>query len=152
MTALEKMRTFIRGYPGAADFAEFRIDYTDQIPANAGLFPSGLVEVSRATDILGNTTVTNQYNFALYCVFPKPPGDDAAAGVNADWVMDFQQWVQERSVTGEAPVFGDVPRQERVMAQNGALYETDKEGLALYMVQISAKFIKRYKEENPWVM
>ena len=144
MTALEKMRTFIQSYPGYASFSEFRIDYTDQVPANAGLFPSGLVEVERHRDILGHGSVTNQYNFALYCVFPKPAGDDVTGAINADWVMDFQEWVQEQSVAGKAPVFGDDPRQERVTAQNGVLYAADGEGLALYSVQISVRYIKNF--------
>lgn len=151
MTALEKMRRFVESYPGAESFAGFKVDYTDQIPANAGIFPSGLVEIQRSTDILGNTTVANQYNFGLYCVFAKPPDDDAAATVNADWVMDFQEWVQEQSVMGLAPVFGDVPRSERIMAQNGVLYDADDEGLAIYNVQISVQFIKKFEVKNPWL-
>ena len=43
-----------------------KVLYTDQIPFNGGVFPSGLMEVSRTSDILGNVTVTNQYNFGLY--------------------------------------------------------------------------------------
>ena len=145
MTPLEKMRTFIREYPGAASFEDFRIDYTDQILANAGLFPAGLVEVKRRRDVLGNVTITNQYNFALYCVFPKPPGDDVAAKVNADWVMGFQQWVQTQSAIGQAPVFGDDPSTERITAQNGILYDTGMEGTALYSVQVSVLFTKFFK-------
>lgn len=145
MTPLETMRTFLRSYPDAAAFDAFRIDYTDQVPSNASLFPSGLVEVERRTDILGNVTVIDQYNFALWCVFPKPPGDDVAAGINAGWVMGLQQWVQEQSVTGKAPVFGDEPRSERISAQNGILYDADAEGTALYSVQVSVRFTKFFK-------
>ena len=90
MTALEKITAFVRSYPGADILQKFRIDYTDQIPANAGVFPSGLVEIDRKTDICGGATVTNQYNFGLYYVFEKAPGDDAGAAVNAGWLMDFQ--------------------------------------------------------------
>lgn len=143
MTALEKMRELIESYPGFDILSQFQVDFTDQIPANGGIFPSGLVEISRKKDILGNTTITNQYNFGLYYVFAKVPGDDAGATVNADWLMDFQEWVQEQSVRGLAPVFGDVPREERIIAQNGVLYDADDEGLATYMVQISVQFVKR---------
>ena len=148
MTALEKMRRFVESYPGAGSFEGFKVDYTDRIPANAGIFPSGLVEIQRKTDILGNAAVTNQYNFGLYCVFPKAPGDDVGATINADWVMDFQEWVQEQSITGQAPVFGDVPHWERITAQNGVLYEADDEGLGVYNVQISVQFIKIFEVKN----
>lgn len=150
MTALEEITAFIRSYPGSYRFRDFHIDYTDQIPANGGVFPSGLVEVSRVRDLLGNTTVTNQYNFGLYYVFTKAPGDDAGAALNADWLMDFQEWVQERSIRGEAPVFGDVPQRERVTAQNGVFYAVEGEGTGTYMVQISVQFIKQFPTANPW--
>lgn len=150
MTALEKIRDFIGSYPGADILSEFRVDYTDQIPANGGIFPSGLVEISRRSDILGNTTVTNQYNFGLYYRFEKAPGDDTQATINADWVMDFQEWVQAQSVMGLAPVFGDVPRREKITAQNGVLYSAEDEGTATYMVQLSVQFIKQYPTTDPW--
>ena len=152
MTALEKITAFVRSYPGADILQKFRIDYTDQIPANAGVFPSGLVEIDRKTDICGGATVTNQYNFCLYYVFEKAPGDDAGAAVNAGWLMDFQEWVQEQSARGLAPVFGDVPRQEKITAQNGVLYSAEDEGLATYMVQIAVQFIKKFPTTDPWFM
>lgn len=150
MSALEKMRSFVASYPGADILSEFRIDYTDQIPANGGLFPSGLVEISRKSDILGNTTVTNQYNFGIYYRLEKSPGDDIQATINADWVMDFQEWVQAASIRGEAPVFGDDPRLEKITAQNGVLYAAEDEGVATYMVQLSVQFVKQFPTANPW--
>lgn len=150
MTALEKITEFVKSYPGADILREFQIDFTDQIPANGGLFPSGLVEVSRKTDLFGNVTVTNQYNFGLYYVFEKAPGDGAGAAVNASWLMDFQEWVQEQSARGLAPVFGDAPNREQIAAQNGVLYEAQDEGLATYMVQLSVQFIKIFPTTNPW--
>ncbi len=150
MTALEKITGFVRSYPGADILQHFQIDFTDQIPANGGVFPSGLVEVSRKTDLMGNVTVTNQYNFGLYYVFEKAPGDGEGAAANADWLMDFQEWVQAQSIAGAAPAFGDIPRQERVVAQNGVLYETQDEGLATYMVQLSVQFVKYFPTTDPW--
>ena len=145
MTAIEKIRDFVKSYPGAEAIQSFHIDYTDQIPFNGGVFPSGLVEVSRARDILGNTIVTNQYNFGLYYVFEKSPGDDVGATENADWVMDFQEWVQKQSISGNAPTFGDEPRSETITAQNGVLYSADEEGTAMYMVQLTVQFKKYFR-------
>jgi hypothetical protein len=96
-------------------------------------------------------TVTNQYNFGLYYVFEKAPRDDAGAAGNADWIMDFQTWVQAQSARGQAPVFGDVPGQERIVAQNGALYSADDGGTATYVVQLTVTFIQVFEEENPWL-
>lgn len=150
MTALEKITAFVRSYPGADILQTFRVDYTDQIPANGGIFPSGLVELSRKTDICGSTTVTNQYNFGLYYIFEKAPGDDVGAAINAGWLMDFQEWVQKQSAQGLAPVFGDVPRREKLTAQNGVLYSAEDEGLATYVVQLSVQFIKLFPATDPW--
>lgn len=145
MSDLEKLRNWIATFPGYDILNTFHVDYTDQIPSNGGIFPSGLVEVSRKRDICGNTTVQNQYNFGLYYVFLKDPGDSEGAAVNADWLMDFQLWVQEQSIKGAAPVFGDEPKAERIRAQNGVLYAAENEGTATYMVQLSIEFIKRYE-------
>lgn len=145
MTALERIRAWIATYPGYDILGSFGVDYTDRIPANGGIFPSGLVEIRRTEDILGNTTVENQYNFGLYYVFLKAPGDDAGAQFNAHWIMDFQMWVQEQSTRHLAPTFGDDPRTERIQAQNGVLYEADEEGTATYMVQLSVNFTKIYE-------
>lgn len=150
MTALEKITGFVKSYPDADILQTFRVDYTDQIPANGGVFPSGLVEISRKKDLMGDVTVTNQYNFGLYYVFEKAPGDDEGAEVNAGWLMDFQEWVQEQSARELAPVFGDVPQQERITAQNGVLYEAQDEGLATYMVQLTVQFIKIFPTTEPW--
>ena len=152
MTALDKLRNWIKTFPGYDILADFQVDYTDQMTANSGgIFPSGLVEVGRSADIMGTVTVTNQYNFGLYYTFLKAPGDDVGATVNADWVMDFQEWVQAQSITGKAPIFGDRPKSERIIAQNGTLYEFDKEGVALYAVQLSVQFVKIFEEENKWI-
>lgn len=143
-TPLEKMRDFIESFPGADVLGSLVIDYTDNVPNSAGLFPSGLVEVSRVRDIVGNTIVTNQYNFALYAVLEKSPDEDYGATANAEWQMAFQEWVQEQSVTGAAPTFGDDPRAESIKAQNGAIYSADEEGTAIYAIQLSVTFIKNY--------
>ena len=148
MTALEIIRAFVRSYPRADILQDFRVDFTDQIPANGGIFPSGLVEVKREVDILGDVTVTNQYNFGLYYVFEKAPGDDIGASANADWLMDFQEWVQEQSARGLAPVFGDVPRLERITAQNGEMLGSQDEGLAVYAVQLSVLFVKEFQKDD----
>lgn len=151
MTSLKKIKKWLATYPGHDILSTFRVDYTDKIPANGGVFPSGLVEVERKKDICGNVTVTNQYNFGLYYVFEKAPRDDAGATINADWIMEFQEWAQEQSVCGLAPAFGDVPQKESIIAQNGVLYDADEDGTATYMVQLSVQFIKKYEVKNEWI-
>lgn len=145
MTNLERIRKWISTYPGISRIRDMKVDYFSQNPDNGSIDPSGLVEVSRTEDILGNVTVEDQFNFALYFVFLKDPGDDAGATENADWLMDFQRWVQEQSIRRLIPTFGDDPARETARAQNGALYAADEEGTAIYTVQLSFNFVKIYE-------
>lgn len=144
MTALQTIREWIEEFPKYSELREFSVDYTEPAPGNGGIMPGGLTEISRRKDIFGNVTVTNQYSFTIYFVFEKAQGDDEGAEKNAQFLMDFQNWVQAQSSTGKAPRFGDDPRQETMKAQNGALYGTDAEGTALYTVQLTVEFIKRF--------
>lgn len=139
-TVLGKMREFIASFPDYDILSQLTIDFTDHVPDCAGLFPSGLVELRRTTDIVGDISVTNQYNFALYTNLTKSPDEDTGATVNAEWLISFQEWVQEQSALHLAPTFGDEPNRERITAQNGAIYSTDDEGAAIYAIQISITF------------
>ena len=73
------------------------------------------------------------------------PARIAGATYNAEWVMAFQEWVQEQSVLHLAPAFGDVPHTERVEAKNGEIYSADIEGVAIYAIQISVTYTKTYR-------
>ena len=144
-TDLARIRAWIATFPGFDILGSFHCDYTDQIPASGGVFPAGLVEISRTEDILGNVTAVNQYNFGLYYVLEKSPGDDGGATENAGWIMGFQRWVQEQSVRGLAPRFGNTDEREIIRAQNGALYDAQDEGTATYMVALSVQFTQLYE-------
>lgn len=141
---LEKVREWLKGFDGLP--SEFAIDYTNEVPGNAGLFPNGLVEISRKENIVGDIVVTNQYNFAIYMVFPKMQQEDIQATINAEWVMNLQKWVQEQSVKGLAPTFGNVAQeQEQMKAQNGMFYGSKDDGAGLYMITLTAQFKQEYK-------
>ena len=58
--------------------------------------------------------------------------------------MDFQTWIQEQSVRGLAPVFGDVPQAEKITAGNGEIYSASDEGWALYVIRIQVSFTKQF--------
>lgn len=140
MTDLEKIRDWIATYPGAETLQSVRIDYYDSQKDNS-IGPAGLTELSRTEDVFGNITVENSYSFGLYYVLPE----ETTALANAQWIMGFQQWVQEQSLRGLAPTFGDEPAKERIYAQNGALYATNEDGTAEYILQLTIKFKKFYE-------
>ena len=106
MSELEQVITWLRTYEGHDILKDWHVDYTDQVPSCGAVFPQGLQEIERRTYITGAVCVTNQSNFGLYFTFAKSAGDDEGAKINADWVNDFQHWVQEQSAHGLAPNFG----------------------------------------------
>ena len=153
MTDIEKIRAWIKDFvsesTGDGIPLNFQVDFTNEIPQNAGLFPTGTMEVRRSEDVLGNITVTNQYNFSLYAVFVKPNDVDEISTKNAVWAMDFQRWVQEQSIKKLAPTFGNIDtHEETIRAQNGMFYGSKEDGAAgIYMITITATF-KNYYEVN----
>ena len=140
MTKLEKMKDFISKYEHFDILDNFCIDYTDQLPANAGLFPAGLVELERRADILGNVEVQNQLNFALYVILNKSAGDDE--------LIDFAEYIQEENLRHKHLPFGDYPESEIIMASDGRLYDATDEGLGIYAIEISVRYTKKIRKES----
>ncbi len=139
MTDLETLRQWLRTYPGWGD-GELPVDYADGIPDSFGLYPGGLEELSRQEDVMGNVTVEYRYHFTLHRI-TAGQGDNTA---EAAWLLDFQHWVQQQSILGLAPHFGDVPYAERLRAQKGELKEASQAATATYTVTLTADFIKNY--------
>lgn len=146
MSDLEKVRNWLLSYPKIERLQGLGVDYYAAQPNSGSIDPSGLVEISRKSDIVGNIIVENQFNFALYFILAKSPEDDVGATENADWLLDLQKWIQEQSILRQAPTFGDVPETETISAQNGKVDAADEEGTAVYSVQLSINFTKIYKE------
>ena len=104
--------------------------------------------MERTETILGDITLTNQYNFGLYFTFEKSAEDDVAAKINADWLMGFQRWVQEQNARRLVPNFGNTQTPARASAQNGQLFSADGSGTAIYMVTLSVTFEQFYPDES----
>ena len=148
MSALDKIRNWLMTYPKIGHIQGLNVDYYSEKPDNSSIAPSGLVEISRKEDVLGNVTVQNQYNFSLYFVLAKAMDDDVGATENADWLIEFQEWVQEQSILRKVPSFGDEPKSETIKAQNGTNDGVSQDGTTgLYTVLLSVNFTKIYKEE-----
>ena len=141
MTDLEKVRQWVCSYPKWCEGEVLYIDHIDAVPGNSGLYPAGLEELSRHTDILGTVTVKCRYRFNLYRVATKQEDDPE----NAQWMMDFQQWVQQQCAAGLTPTFGDVPEQEWIRAEKGKLQDASQAGTGTYAVTLTAEFTKLYK-------
>lgn len=145
MSVLNTIRKWLDTFPGNKCLQSLQVDYVSTKPGSSGIISSGLMEINRKKDVLGNIIVENQYNFGLYYVFEKATDDDEGATRNAEWLIDLQQWIQEQSILGLAPTFGDESETEQIKAQNGSIYATDEEGTAMYMVQLSINYTKIYE-------
>lgn len=144
MTDLEKIRNWITLYPGADRLQSFRVDYYETTPNSGTIAPAGMEEFSRDEDVLGNVIVEDRYSFGLYFTLAKAQ-DDADAIANADWVLGFQQWVQEQSIRHLAPTFGDDPQKETIKTQNGEFLANNENGTATYRVLLNIHFKKFYE-------
>ena len=136
MKDLEKMRTWLQTYPGWQD--DLKVDFLEPAPGNAGLFPEGLEIRSRQVDVLGNQLVTCRYRFTLY---RQITGQEDSADA-AQWLLDFQDWVQQQSAAGLAPCFGSLPEQENLQAQKGMLKQSGQ--TKVYAVTLMADFVRQY--------
>lgn len=145
MTDLERIREWISTFPQIDKLNGLKVDYYSTQLDNSSIAPAGRQEISRTEDILGNVTVENQLNFSLEFVLTKSPGDDVGAKENADWLLEFQRWVQEQSIRKLVPTFGDRPASETIKAQNGTNTYADIEGNGVYTVLLSINFTKYYE-------
>lgn len=130
---LEKMRHWLETFPKWD--AALQFDYVDAVPGSTGLYPRGLTELSRREDVLGNVTVRCCAAFLLRRV----AGQSAE---NAQWLVDFQNWVMEQDALGLTPQFGDVPQAQRLRASEGKLDGQKQVGSTLYTVKLTAEFDK----------
>lgn len=112
-------------------------EHIDPTPGSSGLYPLGIEVLRETEDVLGNRIRHLRCRFALRQVVPEQ-------GCDADRLLRLQMWVQEGK---DAPVFGDVPEMERILAENGYLEKASQTGTAIYAVTLSAEFIKEYKEK-----
>ncbi len=140
MEALESVRQWVQTFPQWEEGNLLYIDYTAAVPGNTGLFPLGLEEVGRTADILGGVTVRCRYRFSLYRVTTGQDDGTETAG----WLLAFQNWVQEQSARGLAPVFGDDPARETLRAEKGRLKQAGQTGTGIYCVELIAEFVKIY--------
>ena len=138
MEELEKLRQWLVTFPKWETGGPLYIDFTDGQPGSAGLYPQGMEEVRRVTDITGTVTVCCRWNFVLYRMTQLQEDNEADAG----WLMAFQQWVQQQCAAGLAPVFGDEPSQERICAQKGRLLKANEAGTVRYSVELTVEFVK----------
>lgn len=140
MNALEKVRQWVQTFPKWEAGSLLYIDHTAAVPGNTGLYPMGMEVVQTHEDILGGITARCRYRFSLYRVTASQEDREE----DALWLMEFQAWVQQQSLMGLAPTFGDEPAREQIRAEKGRLKEGSQTGTGVYAVELIAEFVKKY--------
>lgn len=137
---LEKLKNWLLTFP---DWGEvlLQVDTTDPRPDNAGLFPKGMEELERKTDIAGNIRVRCRSSFVLRRVVTQ--NYDRAAR----WMEALQNWVYRQSMSGNAPIFGDADQPQRLYAKGGKLENNAQTGTAVYTVTLIAEYTIQNTEE-----
>ena len=135
---LENMKAWLQTFPQWE--GNIQVDYLEAVPGNTGLYPKGITELSRREDVLGNVKVRCRSTFLLR---------KTAVGTeeNARWLMEFQTWVADQNRLGLVPQFGDDPKQERIRAFDGRIYDRAQAGSGRYTVMLTAEFTKYYRGE-----
>lgn len=139
MTNLTMIRNWLLSYPKWSNDLQVYTDYNEAVPSFSSLYPLGAEELSRREDVMGNVTVHCRYRFHLY----RTMGLENRLN-NAAWLLEFQHWVRQQSVTGKAPQFGDDPKMERIRAENGKFHKLLPPGLGTYVLTLTVEFIKHY--------
>ena len=133
---LESMKAWLETFPLWDGVLQF--DYADSLPGNTGLYPKGMTELSCKEDVLGNRKTRLCCGFTL-----RRSG--AGGQKNAQWLLDFQNWVMEQDRLGLAPKFGDEPSKERIRAFEGRLDRHKQVGNNFYTVQLTVEFTKNFE-------
>ena len=140
MNALEKVRQWVQTFHKWEAGNLLYIDYTAAVPGNTGLYPMGMEVLQIRENILGGITARCRYRFSLYRVAAGRENREE----DALWLMAFQNWVQEQSLLGLAPSFGDEPAREQIRAEKGRLKEGSQTGTGVYAVELTVEFVKKY--------
>ena len=129
---LELVKNWLVTFPQWNDGTLY-VEHTDVTTGNAGLYPTGLQELQRTRDILGNTKVKNRCSFLLRRVTSH--GRDNTC--HAQWLLQLQSWVQSQSLLGLAPKLGE---NTRWFAQKGRLTEGTQPGTGVYSLELVAEY------------
>lgn len=120
---------------------------TDEPPGTSVEY-NGSVVVSRMTFVVGSFEQERQMNLTLWLA--RQSNDNVYRTETADFLSNFEEWVDYCQSRGTTPKFGDEPDSEIMWAENGMYFsEWDEEKKAsLYMVQLHIQYKKYYEMEE----
>ncbi|MDY4812924.1 MAG: hypothetical protein SO152_03635, partial [Ruminococcus sp.] len=142
MNIIEVVKETLQQFPKISQVCnDIHIDFTDDIPTNYGLSPTGDTLIKE--DILGNQT--RQHTFILYAVFQSQSDYDRMA--NSGTLLELQHWLENKAdnqkitvTVGDKELTGEL---KKITCANGMLYAIPDGNLnsgVLYQLQITAQY------------
>lgn len=142
MNIIEVVKETLQQFPKISQVCnDIHIDFTDDIPTNYGLSPTGDTLIKE--DILGNQT--RQHTFILYAVFQSQSDYDRMA--NSGTLLELQHWLENKAdnqkitvTVGDKELTGEL---KKITCANGMLYAIPDDNLnsgVLYQLQITAQY------------
>lgn len=98
-------------------------------------------------DVIGNVSMTKQANLVLYIRrFSK---DDFSRLDIANFLPNFEAWVEHENIFGKPPRFGIADYNERIWADNGMFWQvTENADVTDYMIQMHINYQLLYEDED----
>ena len=142
MNIIEVVKETLQQFPKISQVCnDIHIDFTDDIPTNYGLSPTGDTLIKE--DILGNQT--RQHTFILYAVFQSQSDYDRMA--NSGTLLELQHWLENKAdnqkitvTVGDKELTGEL---KKITCANGMIYGIPDGNLnsgVLYQLQITAQY------------
>lgn len=118
------------------------VDCLPPVPGAVGLFPLGTEQLHVAEDVLGNRQIQLRTRLML-CTH-----EAVSKQVLATFMSAFCRWVQEQWAMGKTPTFGDLPKRERLYAEQEKKQKTGAGGINRYGVRLTLEYTKIYNLEG----
>lgn len=142
MNIIELVKETLQQFPKISEVCnDIHIDFTDDIPTNYGLSPTGDTLIKE--DILGNQT--RQHTFILSAMYQSQSDYDRMA--NSGTLLELQHWLEHKA--DSQPIIVTVGEKEftgellKITCANGMLYSIPDGNLnsgVLYQLQITAEY------------
>jgi hypothetical protein len=142
MNIIELVKSVLQEFPKINEVCnDIHVDFTDEIPTNYGLSPTGDKLVKES--ITG--TQIREHNFVLYAIYQSQSDYDRLA--NSGVLLELQMWLEKHSdnqelsvMIGENNIVGTLLR---LTCANGMLYQIPSNNMndgVCYQLQITAKY------------
>lgn len=148
MDVITQLSEWLKQWSGWSKIQKNQMDGLGIKPFETSLRPCGVEELERRYNIVGDAVARLRYRFLLDIRLEKNYGDEQTSTENAQWIFGLQQWVAQQSTKGLAPRFGTGEEKETIKAQNGSVTKVEREGMAIYQLEIIVECNQDYKEEN----